>query len=661
MRPGSIRDHLLGLPVKFNMIDVSNMLIPAVSHHICFDKGQFLRFINTHADVAMPRVLVIEDLADLQILQDNCPKILGQASIVVVNRQDAAEHIDSGRILSRIPNVRYCFITDRKSDILNLPLCVSEFSYVKPFNHHLGFNMEDLCYLPSKLVELDISVCFDGKVFKPDLPITLQKMSIRFELETAEDEYDLCLDDAIQIDLLYLNNLTLLHLLGMNSFNFEGLKVSPNLTQLLIKSQYITNDWTPLSQFIKLKRFIIAGEIEGCDIRTKFPTLLESLFVRVPFARIPYSDLPRGLKAVSLCQNGPSELEFMRLPETLKYFYSEEANPKDSWINRQLPDLEELVIESSRLEGLKLPTTLKHLCLSNSSASYVQGLQFTKCQNLVDLNLSYLNLESFECIELPPSIKRLDLTGNKLQSIFLEHCPNLEQLYLSKNQFRYLSSSNFGLPQGLKEIHLSELPLDEECFFSQIGHDAQYNTLFPASLELLNLIGSIITSNILSELKLQTTSPNLKQLYLSHNEITEINSFELPSSLIYLDISNNPISHIREGDFSEFKNLKGIDMKNNQDLGICLHNKTLKFPKSLQLLNLSNCGIVDLGNIRIWDYGGDLQWIFLDQNYIRNGLDMFLEQIKQTCPLIAIVEVNDVMKGCWKSKYQFLEYGPTKR
>ena len=75
-----------------------------------------------------------------------------------------------------------------------------------------------------------------------------------------------------------------------------------------------------------------------------------------------------------------------------------------------------------------------------------------------------------------------------------------------------------------------------------------------------------------------------KFIKCANKNLTAIPSW-IPSDVLKLDLSHNPLRNIREDSFARFTNLKVLD------LGHCSLNQHLKLPKSLRKINLKYNGI----------------------------------------------------------------------
>lgn len=204
--------------------------------------------------------------------------------------------------------------------------------------------------------------------------------------------------------------------------------------------------------------------------------------------------------------------------------------------------------------------------------------ELSSMSSLEAINLSgnYLTDFPYELLKLP-KLGRLNLEGNQIESVdFMNKAENrtlkvlilndnpiqtiaafnqllvLEELELSRNRLRFVSLNN----KQLKKIQLS---------FNELK---DFPTIYSPNLKELNLVG-----NNLSEINLHRISPNIRKLYLADNQINNLQ--------FYSDI------------FFEESNLRVLDLSNNllKNYPYALH----KFPY-LEILNLSENNISKFDN-----------------------------------------------------------------
>ena len=221
--------------------------------------------------------------------------------------------------------------------------------------------------------------------------------------------------------------------------------------------------------------------------------------------------------------------------------------------------------------------TLKKIDLSYKDLKKIPSeLSVMNSLEAINLGGNYLTDFPYELLKLP-KLERLDLEGNQIESVdFKNKVENrtlrvlilndnpiqtiaafnqllvLEELELSRNKLKFVHVSN----RQLKKIRLS---------FNELK---DFPSIYSPNLKELNLVG-----NNLSEINLHRISPSVQKLYLAGNQINNLQ--------FYSDI------------FFEESNLKVLDLSNNllKNYPYALH----KFPY-LEMLNLSENNISKFDN-----------------------------------------------------------------
>lgn len=116
----------------------------------------------------------------------------------------------------------------------------------------------------------------------------------------------------------------------------------------------------------------------------------------------------------------------------------------------------------------------------------------------------------------------------------------------------------------------------------------------------------------------------IQNLHLQKNNIGAIKfTSDLRQSealLIYLDLSDNFITHINEFDFSNFPNLLHLKLSNNRITDI--HENALSFIANLRLLDLSSNNLHSV-KLNLFISLSSLQYLYLQNNYIKVVEGMF--------------------------------------
>ncbi|XP_059053030.1 leucine-rich repeat-containing protein 38-like [Achroia grisella] len=204
-----------------------------------------------------------------------------------------------------------------------------------------------------------------------------------------------------------------------------------------------------------------------------------------------------------------------------------------------------------------LPNTVRSLDLSSSNLVTILDSRLLRSETLLEL---YLNRNSItDIVGTPfdlPELKILDLSFNNLTYIdadVFKNIKKLEYLNVANNKLATVSSLAFHQLNNLKEVILD------------------FNILGPS---IMDLKGSFGLLNKIQKLSIRGIGLrnipdkffadlyDIRQLVVSDNHLEEI--FEFPTTLEYLDLSNNPIRAIAEEDFVNVPGLRELKLNNLQ-------------------------------------------------------------------------------------------------
>ena len=241
---------------------------------------------------------------------------------------------------------------------------------------------------------------------------------------------------------------------------------------------------------------------------------------RLSLVRIPLEvEGLQGVESLILSSNLFSELlphDITRLPQTLKKLDLTDnrlAKLNFEFLDAKLPDLRELVVSKNRMDAF---------LLSNKRND----------SELIFLDLSYNNIESFrvesECLKL----QKLDLKFNKLAflpSAAFSFLPNLQHLDLSGNPIHIVPDFSFDHLKSLKVLLVNFMPL--------LSKIAKHSLFALPQLKLLE----IRNNPRLETIDLQDLSPRtqLDHLDLSSNSIRHFSFPDDLGNLSFVDVSNN--------------------------------------------------------------------------------------------------------------------------
>ncbi|XP_037969392.2 leucine-rich repeat neuronal protein 1 [Plutella xylostella] len=274
----------------------------------------------------------------------------------------------------------------------------------------------------------------------------------------------------------------------------------------------------------------------------------------------------------------------------------------------------------------ELPKAVRTLDLSSSKLTHITESNLFKSTSLQVLYLDKNDIISIDIHALQlPALKILDLSNNKLEFLdpeVFQRTKQLDYLNLASNAFKTFSLMNFHHLSALKEIVLDD---------NSIGtHLQQVNLFQHDGLALTTKIKNISIKGISMDYfpeNFLLDAYDLRRLSVANNNISVIP--ELPFTLEYLDLSDNPITDIDAEDFSELpalkelrlnnllikevkeyvfasmKNLVKLELQNNRMLSnfssLAFGNEVLDDPTYLTLESLS------LRSCRLWTLSKELE------------------------------------------------------
>lgn len=252
------------------------------------------------------------------------------------------------------------------------------------------------------------------------------------------------------------------------------------------------------------------------------------------------------------------------------------------------PQLTKLVLLNNLLRSIHAHAFMNLTQLQELEISGNQWLEhlylesFSKQENLTKLVLNFnkfqtlhpgvfdslkqlenLQMKGNIIINLPPvlfrnlhNLRNLDLSQNKLEEIKTETftgLARLEVLKMSNNHISNLTHDMFHNLSQLVELHL------EWNKISQLDDDI-FSVL--TKLKVLNLRGNLLTN--FSGKAFGSEAPNLKELNLQDNRLTELSSLSHLTCLTDLILSSNQFSNLSEGIFNNITLLESLDLSENQ-------------------------------------------------------------------------------------------------
>ncbi|CAH2085024.1 unnamed protein product [Euphydryas editha] len=207
----------------------------------------------------------------------------------------------------------------------------------------------------------------------------------------------------------------------------------------------------------------------------------------------------------------------------------------------------------------ELPGTIYSLDLSRNNLTSVQPSRILKSTTIAELYLNSNQIKEIATTALQlPNLKKLDLSYNELEALHedtFNYIKKLEYLNLANNRFSSVDTLSFHHLGELKEIILDNNnlgpSLDENNLFERNGYGLTHKI---QSLSIRGINLDHVDDNFF------IYAYDLKKLVISKNNLVEI--FDVPFTLEYLDLSDNPITQISGEDFSDLVALKVLKLNN---------------------------------------------------------------------------------------------------
>ena len=427
------------------------------------------------------------------------------------------------------------------------------------------------------------------------------------ELETKENEI-ISKVDLDKLQLLLAND----YEKDVNSL--QGIEYLPNLKIILISK--IKQKNIDLSYNRELQKLYLETQIDKINLEQNIK--LKEIILRLSkeSKNLNFSHLTNLETFIS----GHSEIENIILPSSIKKI-SLEWNKISSIA---LPNgIENVNLNGNKIKNIVIPSSVKHL---NFNSSDITSIDLP--EGIVSVDVSYNKLTS---LNVPSSVKYLSAYSNKISNIIL---PNgIKMVSLNDNELESID-----LPEGVEFVQLSNNKLTSLVIPSSVKslyawhNNISNDIVVPNGIENLSLNNNKISKIILSE-----SSQYLKEVNLSHNNISNIdlnNSINIEN----LDISNNPLKNINVTQLLKLKYLyltetkleSNIDLKNNVNLELFYISgkeegeeprvENFDFTNNLNLRNIK-IGDRNLKNFNL-DKFNNFNGIDLENNVMNNYLDL---------------------------------------
>uniref|UniRef100_A0A915PQQ3 Uncharacterized protein n=1 Tax=Setaria digitata TaxID=48799 RepID=A0A915PQQ3_9BILA len=283
-----------------------------------------------------------------------------------------------------------------------------------------------------------------------------------------------------------------------------------------------------------------------------------------------------------------------------------------------------------RLEGNKIcslssnsiadiKNILELLDLSDNCLNNIPAQNLRNCVRLMYLDLSHNAIKeigNFELMNLP-LLKELRVNDNRISYIApmaFMNVPLLEHLYLRDNLISSIETERlFQVFKNLEVLDLSQNML----------------TKVPSLKELSNLRQIHLSHNEISKIETLAFNSNrkLQLISLQNNQITSMsrNSFDSLDELVVLNLANNAIKKIERGMLDGMRNLQQLNLRNNS-LSV-LENLTFTSVSQITTLDLAHNNIHKIEK-NVFLPLKDLFWLDLSSNLIKTlEKDTFKEKI----------------------------------
>lgn len=210
-------------------------------------------------------------------------------------------------------------------------------------------------------------------------------------------------------------------------------------------------------------------------------------------------------------------------------------------------------------DNITMPDKAYSLDLSSNGLKVLRPGHLSRSYSLQELILKNNEISDIEAGSFPfPDLKKIDLSNNRLERIngdVFKTIRKLEYLNLADNNFISFTKLTFHPLSELREIILDNNPigasLDDTDLFDRDGYGLT-NKIRKISISGINL--NTVHDNFFID------AYDIRELDLSNNSLTDM--FEIPFTLEYLDVSDNPIYEIAGEDFNDLTALKVLKLNN---------------------------------------------------------------------------------------------------
>ena len=313
---------------------------------------------------------------------------------------------------------------------------------------------------------------------------------------------------------------------------------------------------------------------------------------------LEYSSWPY-LKSFDLSYNQINSVEVFKTASfpVLEYFNLNTNSIRNMEpLTTNIPKVVILILNQNSFSQIDFLTkcnfrNIKEIYLYSCNISTIYSLQNVQFPNLVTLSLPENNISYITPLQYVkfPKLKKLSLYSNKIEDISplqFANFPDLAELYLYQNKIKNISCLNqFKFNKLITLSLMSNEITDISVFkFTSLNDRLETLALSKNKIKDISVFSDYSTRNF----------TNLKELWLDHNEISNIDKLDKAKiyKIVRIKLGHNAIQKINSIQRMSFYSLSEIDLSNNVIADLYpLLNMKMNHIKKINLAN--NSFIVD--------------------------------------------------------------------
>lgn len=392
------------------------------------------------------------------------------------------------------------------------------------------------------------------------------------QVESANGEFTIvsCLSDGTESGSVTELNLRAINSINqITSFNGTGLSALVALDLRNNESTLTSFDGTGLTSLTSLDlRF---NELLTTLILTGLTSLtfLDLRNTNIPTLTLSDLDVP-NLETLYLLGSNITSLTLSNLPNLVSIVTQGAMESLQTISLTNLPQVQTLGIGNSLLSSLTIDNLTSLTNLDIFDGGDLGTFSLTDVPSLGVINIQNTQTTNFSLSNVPSLYRFYLITNPQLTSVTLSGVPLLAETYLYQNQLTGFDGSNLTSATGSVDspntiLHLGEnqitdlsnIILNENIHTIELGDNGISSITSSDLTEFLNIKDLRLSNNQLLTLDL-TSLVTLEKLSLSNTGIQSVEN--LPTSLTWLDLSQNEISQI---DFTDLSNLKSVFLYQN--------------------------------------------------------------------------------------------------